>query len=294
MQFCEFSIADAAKLNKYLRLEGEFSCENSFVNLWAWQYLYGNRYALCEDMLFVRSGTDGTDYFALPFGGDIARGVELVKEYAGNKNPVFWVQEGRRCDEFRRLFGDLYTMEESRIDADYVYLRDDLAYLKGKKYHSKRNHISAFSKQFDWRYEPIGMSNIDAVCECAKRWYEENADRLNDEMRCEREGVFRLLANMEILGLIGGAIFVGNEAVAFTLGSAINSEVFDIHTEKALSSYSGAYSVINREFALNELGNYTYINREDDLGLEGLRRAKLSYHPERLLKKYICYPIQSI
>ena len=92
---------------------------------------------------------------------------------------------------------------------------------------------------------------------------------------------------MEKLEVRGGAIFIENEAVAFTLGSPINDNCFDIHIEKALADYSECYTVINREFALNELSGYKYINREDDMGIEGLRKAKLSYNPCMLLKKYV-------
>ena len=97
-----------------------------------------------------------------------------------------------------------------------------------------------------------------------------------------------LLDNMSAFNMKGGAISVDGNIVAFTLGSPINSRVYDIHIEKALKSYATAYTVINREFARNELSDYEYINRENDLGLEGLRRAKLSYHPDILLKKYAC------
>ena len=181
-------------------------------------------------------------------------------------------------------------MKDSRNrDAfDYIYLQSDLATLSGKKYHSKRNHISAFSKKYEWHYEAVNESNIDAVRECARLWYKENADRMSKTMLCEQNGIELMLSNMQSLNIKGGAVFVEGKAVAFCLGSPINSKCFDTHIEKALSEYSEAYTVINREFAKNELDGYMYINREDDLGLEGLRRAKLSYKPAILLKKFEC------
>lgn len=109
-------------------------------------------------------------------------------------------------------------------------------------------------------------------------------------MQCEKRGVETVLENMELLGARGGAIYVQDRAVAFTVGSPINEKVYDIHFEKALDDYGEAYTVINREFAENELSDYMYINREDDMGLEGLRKAKLSYKPDILLKKYTCLP----
>ena len=106
-------------------------------------------------------------------------------------------------------------------------------------------------------------------------------------MVCEKKGIEFILQNMEELSVKGGAIFVAGKVVAFTLGSPITDEVFDVNIEKALAEFSEAYTVINREFA-KELSDYKYINREDDLGIEGLRKAKLSYKPHIILKKFSC------
>ena len=197
------------------------------------------------------------------------------------------MQEGKRLDNFKAHFGDKYTFEENRDAFDYIYLRSDLAELSGKRYHGKRNHISAFSKKHDWVYKPITPDNIAEVKLCAEKWYEENADRADKYLRCESRGVETVLDNMELLNVKGGAIYADGMVVAFTLGSQISREIFDIHIEKALSDYAEGYTVINREFA-RTLDGYKYINREDDMGLEGLRKAKLSYRPTILLKKYLC------
>ena len=165
-----------------------------------------------------------------------------------------------------------------------------MAELSGKKYHSKRNHISTFSKKYNWEYKSIDKSLIPKVLECANNWYNENNDRMDKYMSFEREAVNVLLQNREVLQIRGGAILVDGDVVAFTLGSKINDDTFDIHIEKALKEFSEGYAVINREFAKNELSDFLYVNREDDMGLEGLRKAKLSYKPHLLIKKYICKP----
>ena len=240
-----------------------------------------------DGQLIIKSGKGEDSSYRLPFGNDFLRGIELVREYSGEKYPDFWVQEGARLDNFKAHFGDKYIFEENRDAFDYIYLRADLANLSGKKYHSKRNHISAFSKKQDWVFRPITAENIADVKLCAEKWYKENADREDKYLRCERCGVETILDNMELLGVRGGAVYVGENVVAFTLGSKISGEIFDIHIEKALNDYAEAYTVINREFA-RTLTEYKYINREDDMGLEGLRKAKLSYKPAILLKKYAC------
>ncbi len=287
MEFKKIMAEDAGLLIPYLIDEREFTCETTVANLAMWQSLYNNQYCIEDDILFLKSAFLGGDIFNLPYG-DAKKGMALLREYSGEKYPNIWAQEGARFDEFVKNYGEFYNMDESRNEFDYIYKRENLAELSGKKYHSKRNHISAFSKQFDWRYESITAVNMDRVKKCADSWYLENLDRSDLELDGERRGINILLDNMSVFNMKGGAISVDGKIVAFTLGSPINSRVYDIHVEKALKSHATAYTVINREFVRNELSEYEYINRENDLGLEGLRRAKLSYHPDIMLKKYAC------
>ncbi len=287
LNFKKIEIEDIDIYKEFMKNSNELSCENAFVNLLVWQSIYNNMLAVSDGMLFIKSGAKGDESFRLPNGKDMEKGIALIKDYLGD-DPVFWAQEGSNLERFRNTVGAEYTFFESRDASDYIYLQSDLANLSGKKYHSKRNHISAFSKKYDWHYESINESNIAAVKECARLWYGENTDKMNETMLCEQKGIELMLDNMQRLSIRGGAIFVDDKVVAFCLGSPINSTCFDTHIEKALSEYSGAYAVINREFAKNELSDYKYINREDDLGLEGLRKAKLSYKPSILLKKFEC------
>lgn len=287
LRFKKVEIGDISVFKKYIGFSGELSCESAFVNLLVWQSAYNNMWAEEDGQLIIKSGSGEESSYRLPFGDDFLKGIKLIREYSGEEYPDFWTQEGARLDNFRAHFGDKYVFEENRDAFDYIYLREDLAELSGKKYHSKRNHISAFSKKHEWVFKPITAENTDDVKLCAEKWYEENADREDKYLRCERCGVETILDNMELLGVRGGAVYVGENVVAFTLGSRISGEIFDIHIEKALSDYAEAYTVINREFA-RALTEYKYINREDDMGLEGLRKAKLSYKPAILLKKYAC------
>lgn len=287
LNFKKTEIADIDIFKRYLTDDGEFSCENTFVNLLVWQSVYGNMWAESDGQLIIKSGVGENEVFRLPLGNDIKKGIGLIKEYCGDKEPKFWTQDGKRLEKFRSYLGDMYGLEEVRDAFDYIYLQGDLAELSGKKYHGKRNHINAFSEKYAWEYKKITEENIDDIKKCAEAWYSERASEGDKFLSCEREGINTLLDNAELLGIRGGAIYVNGSAVAFTIGSAVNSRVFDIHIEKALSSYAEAYTVINREFA-KTLDDFEYINREDDMGLEGLRKAKLSYRPAILLKKYFC------
>ena len=287
LKFKKTEIEDIEVFKKYIGFSGELSCESAFVNLLIWQSAYNNMWAEEDGQLIIKSGKGEDSSYRLPFGNDFLKGINLIREYSGEEYPDFWVQEGKRLDNFKANLGDKYVFEENRDAFDYIYLREDLANLSGKKYHGKRNHISAFSKKHNWSFKPITAENTEDVKLCAEKWYKENADREDKYLRCEKQGVITILDNMELLGVRGGAVYVDGRVVAFTLGSRISDEIFDIHIEKALSDYAEGYTVINREFA-RTLSEYKYINREDDMGLEGLRKAKLSYKPAILLKKYAC------
>lgn len=287
MKFKKIELNDIELLNSFLQHTDELTCEINFVNLLLWQPLYNNCYCIENDILYLKSYFRNTEIYSLPFG-DIKTGVEKIIEYSGNPYPDFWAQEGTRFYQFKALYGKYYNTIESRNEFDYIYNAHDLINLSGKKYHSKRNHISAFSKQFDWHYEDITDSNIGSVKQCADAWYAQNADRMDDKLKAEKNGVDLMLNNMNFLNVKGGAIVIDDKVVAFTLGSPISKDIYNIHIEKAIAEFDTAYTVINREFAARNAQNYKYINREDDLGLEGLRKSKLSYKPEILLPKYIC------
>ena len=294
LEFKNIEIDDADIFKKYINNEGELSCENTFTNLLIWQSAYDNMMAVYDDILFIKSGKGDEEIFALPFGKNLSRGMEILKEYCGGKMPTLWVSEGAQFDSFLKLYGGQYEISEVRENFDYIYNTEDLSELSGKKYHGKRNHISAFSKKYDWKYIKLNSENIERVKMCSDEWYFENGFREDFEMHHEKRGIEVILDNIDTLGIKGGAIEVEGKVVAFTLGTPINKKIFNVHIEKALGEFGGAYTLINREFVKNELAEYELVNREDDLGLEGLRKAKLSYKPCILLKKFVCTPKESL
>lgn len=287
LSFRDITLEDRPLLENFLKSAKEVSCENTFVNLYVWQKAYGNQIAIEDGTLFIKYGFGSDISFRLPIGGNLENGLKKIFNYCGDNTPVFWSPINESFSRLPKWFSEKYDIIPSRDSFDYIYLREDLAELKGKKYHSKRNHISAFSKAYDWRYEKISADNVNKILECSEKWYSENSDRLDKYALCEKEGIETVLHNLDKLSVTGGALFIGEEAIAFTLGTPINDKVFDIFSEKALPEYATAYTVINKEFALRELEDYKYINREDDMGLEGLRKAKLSYKPCVILEKYL-------
>ncbi len=286
--FQKININSLEKIEYLLKQRNTFSCEHTLLNLAVWGEEFDMHYYLDDDMLIIRVLEKNGFVFSVPFSNDLSKSVMLVKEYCDKNNilPIFWFEEGESLNEFQKITNEEYEPCLLRGNCEYIYLRENLANLSGKKYHSKRNHISSFSKKYNWCYEDITDENTDEILEIAQQWSDE---KFNDKsINSEIEGIKLMLENIEKFDIRGGLIRVEGQAVAFCLGTPINSEVFDINVEKALPEFAGAYPVINNEFAKRL--NSKYINREDDLGIEGLRKAKLSYKPEFLLNKYLCIP----
>jgi len=292
LEFKTPDICDYAKIQSFLSpfANDSMSCEITPMTLLIWKNYYHQKIAFLEDMMFVSLGKN-SEIFLLPFANDMEKAVNILKEYtkAQNRPLVFLGAEGIRLNTFNYIFCEDFSQNESRDDFEYLYLTENLKNLSGKKFHSKRNHISAFSRNYEWSYETLSPANLPEVFKMADKWTEEMKKITQDSLSIEVENsaLKEYLPHMELLNLRGGCIRVNGEIIAFTFGSPINNSVFDIHVEKALPQFRTAYSLINREFILNELSDFKYVNREDDMGLEGLRKAKLSYHPDILLKKYL-------
>ena len=196
------------------------------------------------------------------------------------------------CDERQRGALDEYCRIDWQFtddDSDYIYKRDSLALLSGKKLHRKRNHISAFGKIYDdAHYEPITPANAHDALAVAKKWLDERPDEPTAEELGEFDCITKALAGVSAIGLVGGILYVGSEPAAMTLASRISLSCVDVHYEKAWGEYAqnGAFTVINQMFAASDSIPCDYINREEDMGLPGLRTAKESYYPAFKLKKY--------
>lgn len=281
-------LSDYKKFAPFFFDEGELSCEMNFISIYVWKRIYENKYYMDDKTLIFRSRTDGEEgyVFSLPYG-DLEYGMSLIFEYCKEQGiaPNLWTSQGKRLAEFLKKY-NCYEIIPERDNFDYIYNREDLASLSGKKYHSKRNHISAFSKKYNWSYESLTPENKGEFLAFSDKWYEDKGIEEDEGLRAEKKALREILGSDEGIEYKGAMIKVEDRVVAITLGSPINSFTFDIHYEKADKEFGTAYAIINREFAARELRDYKYINREDDLGIEGLRKAKLSYKPEIILEKY--------
>ncbi len=267
-----------------LAASGRDCCEYSFTTAYMWGEHYGVRAAHVGNVLVMGSERS----FLPPVGDGWEEVLERLRADAlavGHPLRLHSVDEAL-LQRLKALYPGRVHAEESPDDFDYLYRTEDLATLPGKAYHSKKNHISAFSRAHEWHFEPLSEDNVEDMVRLSEEWCEEKGG-CSHSLRDEQCAIKRILRTPALFSLSGGLIRVEGKAVAFTLGSPINERVFDIHVEKALSAFSGAYAVINREFA-KTLTVYEYLNRENDMGIPGLRRAKESYRPAILLKKYLC------
>ena len=189
--------------------------------------------------------------------------------------------------ELEEIFPDKFSITSERDYADYLYMRSDLSALQGKKFQSKRNHINKFKKIYtDYEFKPLTKELVSECLELEAKWCKANNCKENEALQDERKSMGIALKNLAELDIVGGVLYVEGKIIGFTYGAAINHETFDTCVEKADTNYEGAYAILNYEFANMIPEQYIYINREEDLGLEGLRKAKLSYNPYLILEKY--------
>ncbi len=274
------SLDDVEKIKDILKNVTGDNCQMCLGSFFNWGPEYNLEIAFTENCLITKGGKKGKVNYCFPQGdGDKKK---IIEELINEENLNFYGLSEYDVEFLKKEFPGKFQFKENRDSADYIYLVSDLAELKGKKYHSKRNHIKYFEKNYNWTYERLTKDNISDCIRMTEKWIEENEDKLEDGIDVELDVIKRAFDNFEILGFTGALLRVDGEVVAWTLGEKLSEDTFCTHFEKAFASFRGAYPMINRELAKNELGNYTFVNREEDMGIEGLRKAKMSYHPVKL------------
>lgn len=282
---CSFhrpAFEDIKWMKEKLKESRPLCCEFSVGNLMGWSKYYDGRIGEIEDCLVVRLYK--YDSFCFPKGSNYLNALKyIVEEY---DFPNFSFLEKRETEIIEEIFPGKYEFIPDRNGFDYVYSGESLATLNGNKYHSKRNHISYFERTFNWEFDALTVDCIDECIAMNEKWYTLNVDKDRESIEDEREVLRLNFAHFEEIGGTGGVLRIDGEVVAFTFGERLNENTFVTHFEKAYSDIRGAYPMINQLFAQTLLTDYKYINREDDVGSEGLRSAKLSYHPEFLVEKF--------
>lgn len=292
IEFHPVRLEDRSLIERYTMPSGICNCDLAFANMYCWQEVYHSAWAEIEGFLVIRFQIDGGDRigYMQPVGkGDFGPIIPLLREDAhahGQRLRIIGLtDEGR--DMIRRMHIGQFAFESDRALEDYVYNAEDLRTLPGRRYQPKRNHINRFTAEYpDYHYEVLTRDRFGECMALEREWRRAHEGHTS-ELCAEQRAMQRGFEHFEELGLLGGCIYVGERLVAFTFGSAVNDHTFDTHMEKADTEYDGAFTIINKLFAEHLPERFTLINREEDLGLEGLRRAKLSYHPAFLQHKFL-------
>lgn len=277
------------ELLNYCQFQGTEYC---FTSIFIWKKFYHTTICRYKDLLVIRSEAEGRVDYLYPVGKGSAEDFKEVLILIQKESQISGKESylgGLTKDLLASVdfLSSIYKPVINRDTFDYIYLTEDLANLSGKKYQAKRNHIKHFEALDDWHYEEVSDSNLKECIKMNELWCKENHCLFNLSKQSESCATRCALANFEALQLKGGLLRVDGEVVAFSLGEQLNNNTFIVHVEKAFARVDGAYPMINREFIRHEAGNLKYVNREDDAADEGLRKAKLSYHPAYLLEKSI-------
>ena len=289
IDFHKPAISDKEWVNARLSCRDDLTCEYSFSNIFSYTAKMEIGIADFEGFLVSRCFTDDTIGYCYPVGkGDIKSVIAAVIEDMKQQSaPCYFFGVGNKeAEELERLFGGCFDIRLDRDGFDYIYKSDDLIKLAGKKYQPKRNHISFFKKNYNWSYETMCKDNIEDCYNMNVEWLKTSGSLYSEELEKELQIVRCVFENFDELDCKGAVLRVDGKVIAFAMGAQIRSDTFCVHFEKAFSYIRGAYPMINQQFVENELSSFRYIDREDDLGVENLRKAKLSYYPEFLPDKY--------
>ena len=287
--FRPVTASDAELLRSFTQESKCMNCDLNVANLCSWQFLYHTEYAVVEGFLVLRFVLDGHVTYMKPIGkGDLRHVLELLIADARTLGDTFRMACVCPCAQgmMDESMPGAFTYTINRDKSDYLYLREKLVTLAGKKLQPKRNHISKFKRTYpNYEYRPLTPDLVPDCIRLGEEWCQTNDSCMQRAMQAEQKMIAYALQHIDELHIIGGTLFVEGRMVAFTFGARINSEAFDVCVEKADTAYEGAYAMINNEFVSLLPEDITYINREEDLGLEGLRKAKMSYHPDLILDK---------
>ena len=292
LEFRSPTIQDRKIFHKLKNSFDNISSESAFGTLYLWSDAYN--ISVCESNgLFFKKINERIPLYEFPRGisseEDLKKGIELLNLNSLKSSKANLHLTGLIHSEvqlLKKVFPGKFLYTEDRDNYDYIYKISDLANLKGKKYHGKRNHILKFKKTYDWKYVTLSSENKEEGLKFFEKWFSlKTKNKIVSNLK-EYVAIKKAIENYEDLQLVGGLIYSSNEIIACTIGEKINSKVLLVHFEKAFSSFEGAYSVINNEFCQSFESEFEFVNREEDMGIPGLRKSKLSYKPSMLLEKY--------
>ncbi|HBN84064.1 MAG TPA: hypothetical protein DDZ89_09490 [Clostridiales bacterium] len=264
----------------------------NFSTIFTWAYINNYRVAQVNNHLVVKLNVDNNEGYYFPAGtGDVKPVLdEMIKDATDNNHDFYLYALSRENQQvMENLYPGQFNFEYERSFYDYVYDLNKLVTLSGKKLHSKRNHINAFMRDNKkWRFELITDENVEDCKKMNELWCKEAGCADDDGLKNDHCATRRYFKYRKELGVEGALIKIENDVVAFTIGEVLNSNTYVIHVEKSFRDVQGGYTMINREFAeyvQKTHPDIIWMNREEDMGEKGLRKAKESYYPDKMEEK---------
>lgn len=291
LNFKPVEIENIPQISRFMNMVDYKGNEFAAGTIFLWRNVFNLNVAFYNDNMFIKVMVKEPSYL-FPIGsGDIKENMELIENDALINHQPFRMHSLNEelQNKITNIWPNKYCFFYSRKDFDYIYKTQDLIELKGKKYHSKKNLVNSFKKTYKERYlyKQITKNNLHECVAINNEWIKKSSATKNISKQNEQSALNEAFKNYFDLNLQGGILTVDNKPISFTIGEKLNSDTFLIHFEKALVDYKGVYQMINYSFLKNNCSQYEYINREDDTGSFGLRKAKLSYKPIFLEKKLL-------
>ena len=282
LTFHPLTLSDREAVQALSLHAGRRNCNYTFSNLVGWQFFFDTEVCVLDGAVVLRYTFKGERVYTVCTATDLSIGlIEALLEDSGGKLTLIGLEDSQ-AQAIDKLSGFTVEIEPLRDQYNYIYRRDSLALLRGRGLSAKRNHINRFRAEHpDFEYRPLVPERFDECRHLAEKWREEV--QASETITAEQRVMETIFSHWEALGMMGGCIYVDRTMVAFTYGAAVTTDTFDICVEKADRRVEGAFAIINQQFAQHLPEQYIYLNREEDMGLPGLRKAKLSYHPEILL-----------
>jgi len=290
LQFRKIELTDKAWIDRLEHASNFRSADYCFSTLYLWQKTYQPRIFQMNGRILVRSGTGADEVYAFPAGtGPLREAVDAMLADAAEQGVPFRMRgvTPEMQAELEALYPGRFAFSPDEDEYDYIYSAEKLAELPGKKLHAKRNHIRRFMDENLWEFLPMTADNLELCLPVLEQWMD--ASGASDRELMEEPSAIRLaFDHFAELKLEGGILMAEGAPAAFTVGEKLSRDTYLVHFEKADGRVDGAYSMINCEFAqyiLQQHPEIRYINREEDMGLENLRRAKQSYYPDFMVEK---------
>ena len=286
LQFEPISVEKQNAYRGVLAACPQITSDYSFINLWGWANEYGLQWAWSDSLVWVKQTLPEDIYWA-PMGP-----WDKIDWTTTLNTNDFHVQRFIRMPEelvniWKDKLADQIRIEDSRGHWDYVYDTANLIGLRGNKFHKKKNLVNQFTKKYDFNYAPMESDMIEHALGLQTDWCTWRDCESFDTLAAENRVIQQILMHWtELTGITGGVLQVDDTMVAYTVAEQLTDDMLLIHFEKANQDYKGAYQAINQMFVSHSNGNFKTVNREQDLDDNGLRKAKLSYHPTDFLRKY--------